>query len=172
MVSGIILAEGRVPERSDLERMLNALHTASVLDVVVVLGRQSKSTCDSFARWYSGKYLVDEGLETGLHHSIPKGFDALDQDDLHGAIVCPIAQFPLSQEIVVDLLQAFWKSHKKLIVPLVDGGCAPPVILDRTIIEEMKTGARYTSIEEIVTHYRNDVIEVPIRIDSTWRSEH
>ncbi|MBI1804673.1 MAG: NTP transferase domain-containing protein [Ignavibacteriae bacterium] len=170
MISGIVLAEQFIPEQDDCERMVRALNAARILDIVIVLGRQSEEARHSLTNWFTGKLVVNDQWEASPLQSIVKGFDTLDQTDLHGAIICPITQPHISQAFLVDLLQAFWKSHKRIVVPVLDGIRSLPVIFDAMLIEEMKTGAVPASIEDIISRHPDDVIEVPALIELTKES--
>ena len=167
MISGIILAAEENPRRDDLRQIVGALRLASVHDIVVVLGNHSGVGGDCLAGWFEGKHLFSPMKDSHLPRAILQAYEMLDQNDLHGAILCPSTQPCITQEVVVDVLRAFWMGRKRIVVPLVDGTRSVPIIVEKTVIEEMKNGLMFTAIEEIVDRHPDDVIEVSLRSEAT-----
>jgi len=164
VVSGIILIEGGVPARGDVEHIIRSLNAASVLDIVVVFGRGSNEVSNELKTWFRGKCIVDETASPDSLQRIPKGFAALDQTDLHGAIVCTVTEPLISQEIVVDLLHAFWTCQRKIIVAATERSGTTPIILDRSIIEGIEHDEVHMKLEKFISLRAEETIEVPVRV--------
>ena len=84
----------------------------------------------------------------------------LDQKDLHGVMFCPVDRPLISQALVVDLLQAFWKSKKKIILPKYNGHRGHPVIFSSELFEALRTASPDTGAREVVHNHSDEVYEM------------
>jgi molybdenum cofactor cytidylyltransferase len=132
MISAVILAAGAsqrmgkpkalltVGEKTFLQYIVDVLHSARILDIAVVLGADAEGIKQSLD-WFDGKIVLNADWQKGQLTSVISGIDALDTNDLHGAMLCPVDRPLISQSLLVDLLQAFWKSKKNIVVPSYNG---------------------------------------------------
>src|ERR1041385_8478469 len=132
MVSAIVLSAGssnrmgtpkgllKIGDKTFLRHIVDVLHSSRVLDVAIVLGSGAE-TIEQTLDWFDGKIVTNEEWERGQLSSIIAGLGVLEQKDLHGVMICPVDRPLISQSLIVDLLQAFWKSKKKIVVPVYGG---------------------------------------------------
>ena len=171
MVSAIVLAAGssnrmgtpkallKIGEKSFLRHIVEVLYSSRVLDVVIVLGSGAEQIQQTLT-WFNGKIVINENWKRGQLSSIIKGLDALEQKDLHGIMICPVDRPLITQSLVVDLLQAFWKSKKKIIIPNYDGQRGHPVIFSTDLLGELKRAPHNVGARAIVRAHPEEIFEV------------
>ncbi|MBI1805942.1 MAG: NTP transferase domain-containing protein [Ignavibacteria bacterium] len=172
MISGIILAGGyatpsQVPiallefgKKTFIQHIVDAFYSAQVSDVVVVLGSAEEGTIQ-MSSWFEGKIVSHDHSNGGVMKSVCIGYDMLDQKELHGAMICPV-QYPLmTQSLLVNVLQAYWKSNKKIVAPTYRGERGYPVIMNQSIIEETKSLPGKHDIESVLHQYDDRLLEFP-----------
>ncbi len=150
----------KIGRETFIQHIMDVLHSARIVDVVVVLGSQAEEIKKSMD-WFDGKIVLNERWQEGQLSSIVAGLDALDSHDVPAAIICPVDHPLISQSLVVDLLQAFWKSRKRIVVPTYQGRRGHPVIFDRTLFDAVRTAAPEAGARTVIHAHPGDVIEVP-----------
>jgi molybdenum cofactor cytidylyltransferase len=176
MVSAIVLSAGssqrmgtskcllKIGEKTFLQHIVEVLHSARVLDVVVVLGAEAEEIQKTLT-WFDGKVVVNNDWQKGQLSSIICGLNALDlsktdPEEIHGAVICPIDHPLISQSLLVDLLQAFWKSKKDIIIPTFKGKRGHPVIFRSLLFDELKKSSLDVGAREVVHNHPEDICEV------------
>jgi len=105
MIAGIIYGtQTSTPSR--LREAVDALHWSRVREVAIILPDGEAPP------GFDGPVVRGAGRDPLL-----AAFRALPQDELHGVLCCPADGPTLSQPLLVDLLQGFWRSGKKIILP-------------------------------------------------------
>jgi molybdenum cofactor cytidylyltransferase len=178
MISGIILAAGssqrmgspksllKIGEKKFLQYIVEVLHSARIIDVVVVLGAEAEEIRKSLT-WFDGKIVVNEEWSKGQLTSIIKGIGALDlnstePEEVNGAMICLVDHPLLTQSLLVDLLQGYWTSKKKIIIPTFNGKRGHPVIFDKKYFDEIRSAPFDVGARAVVHKYADDVCEVPV----------
>ncbi|MEO0206222.1 MAG: nucleotidyltransferase family protein [candidate division WOR-3 bacterium] len=176
MISGIVLAAGasqrmgtpkallKIGEKTFLQHIVDILHSARVLDVIVVLGADAEEIQKSLA-WFDGKIVVNENWQDGQLTSIIKGLNVLNSEkseEIHGAIICPVDHPLISQSIIVDLLQGYWKSKKKIIVPQFQNKHGHPVIFDKKLFDELRSAPLEVGAKFVVHNHPEEIFEVQV----------
>jgi molybdenum cofactor cytidylyltransferase len=179
MVSGIILAAGssqrmgspkallKIGEKTFLEHIVEQLHSARILDLVLVLGAHAEEIQPTLS-WFNGKIVINERWQEGQLTSIIAGLDALnlvnpEPEEIHGAMICPVDHPLLSQAILVELLQGFWRSHKPIILPTYEGKRGHPVIFRRDLFDEIRKAPAELGARAVVRNHPEDVSEVAMQ---------
>jgi len=176
MVSAIILAAGssrrmgkpkallNIGGKTFLQHIVGVLNSARVLDIVIVLGSEADEMKKHLG-WFGGKVVLNERWQQGQLSSIVAGLDGLDSEDVLGAMICPVDHPLIVQSLVVDLLQEFWKSNKKIVIPTFRGQRGHPVIFERSLFDEIRAAPIDVGAREVVRHHSNDVAEVPSDVE-------
>jgi len=176
MVSGIILAAGssqrmgtpkaflKIGEQTFLQHIVEQLHLARIVDLVLVLGAHAEEIQPTLS-WFNGKVVINEQWQEGQLTSIITGLDALnlvnaEPEEIHGAMICPVDHPLLSQAILVDLLQGFWRSQKRIILPTYKGKRGHPVIFHRDYFGEFRNAPPELGARAVVRNHPDDVFEV------------
>ena len=171
MISAIVLAAGasarmgepkallKIGEKTFLQHIIDVLHSACILDTVIVLGNDAveiQNTLD----WFQGKVVINDNWQQGQLSSIIAGMNMLDGTDLHGVMISPVDHPLISQGLLVDLLQTFWKSKKKIVLPVYDQKRGHPVIFSKELFDELKSAPINVGARFVVRQHSNDVAEL------------
>ena len=76
--------------------------------------------------------------------------------------MCPVDHPLLSQAIVVDLMHTFWKSHKKIIIPVYNGQRGHPVIFSAELFNELRNAPTDIGARAVVRAHPDDICEVQV----------
>ena len=178
MISGIILAAGssqrmgspkallKIGEKTFLQYIVDVLHSARVIDIVIVLGSEAEKIQPSLS-WFEGKVVVNNDWQKGQLTSIITGINSLDMtmtdpEEIHGAIICPVDHPLISQSILVNLLQEFWRSHKKIVLPTYKGRRGHPVIFGKDLFDEIRSAPIDIGARNVVRKHPEEVHEVAL----------
>ena len=178
MISGIILAAGsshrmgspksllKIGENTFLQYIVEVLHSARILDIVIVLGAEAEKIQPSLS-WFDGKIVVNNDWQKGQLASIITGINSLDMtttdpEEIHGAMICPVDHPLISQSILVNLLQEFWRRHKKIVVPTYKGTRGHPVIFAKELFDELRNAPIDVGARSVVRKHPEQVHEVAL----------
>jgi molybdenum cofactor cytidylyltransferase len=178
MISGIILAAGssqrmgspkallKIGEKTFLQYIVDALHSARIMDIVIVLGAEAEKIQQSLT-WFDGKVVVNNDWQKGQLTSIISGLNNLDMtltdlEEIHGAMICPVDHPLLTQSLLVELLQGFWRSKKKIIVPTFNNKRGHPVIFGRELFNEICSSSIDIGAKEVVHNHPDETFEVSV----------
>ncbi len=178
MISGIVLAAGssrrmgspkallKINDKTFLQHVVEVLHSARIIEVVIVLGSEAEVIQQSLS-WFTGKIVVNENWQKGQLTSIIAGINSLDIDkseseEVHGVMICPIDHPLISQSILVDLLQGFWVSKKYIIIPTFNGKRGHPVIFSRELLRELHTIPYEIGARAMLHKHPEKIFEVPV----------
>jgi molybdenum cofactor cytidylyltransferase len=179
MVSGIILAAGssqrmgtpkallKIGKQTFLQYIVEKLRSARIIDLVIVLGAHAEEIQPTLS-WFKEKIVVNDNWQQGQLTSIITGLDALnlvdpESEEIHGAIICPVDHPLLTQSTLVDLLQGFWKSKKKIILPTYNGKRGHPVIFHRDYFNDLRNAPPDLGARAVVRNHPDDVCEVTVQ---------
>ena len=167
MVSSIILVDSSVPEsevltpstrfggKTLLEYMVDVLHSACVLDIVIVIKAGSDEMM-SRLNWFQGRILTQTKGSDGEIAVVLAGAEVLEKKDLHGVMVCPISHPFMTQALIVELLQSFWKSKKRIVLPVHDEQNGYPQILSCDLFDELKALPSTSTLSNVVNAHVGD----------------
>ncbi len=173
MIVGLILAGGassrmgtpkallKIGEETFLQRIVRVLHSAQVLENFLVLGSHAEQI-QSTLLWFDGKIMVNEQWEEGQISSIKAGIAALADENIHGILLCPVDHPLLTQALLVDLLQGFWKSNKNIIIPTFNGQRGHPVIFSKAMFGALLSAPLDEGAKYVVHQYAEEILEVPV----------
>ena len=158
MIAAVILTE-IVNSKSPLSVLVKTLHEARIERILIVVHSEAEK---NMLGWFDGNILVN-GNEREPHSfaSIVKGFEATEKTELHGIMVCNEHCLHFSRDMIVDLLQAFWKSNNNIVLANINGRRSPlPFILENSIVERLTAESFSNGIESVVSRYPDEVGEV------------
>ena len=139
MIAGIIHGQSGQPTRR-LREIIGALHSARVQELALVADDGMETA------WFDGPVIRGKGTA-----SLLAAVRALPQQDLHGVLYCPLEGPKLSQSLVVDLLQGFWRSGQRIILPTKGWR---PVIIGTVLALEL---GQAQSLEEFVASHAGEI---------------
>jgi molybdenum cofactor cytidylyltransferase len=178
MISGIVLAAGssqrigtpkallKIGEKTFLQHIVEIVHSARIIDVVIVLGAEAEEIQKTII-WFDGKVVINNDWQKGQLSSIIAGLNALDltksePEEIHGAIICPVDHPLLTQSLLVDLLQGYWLSKKRIIIPTHRGKRGHPVIFDRELFDDIRNAPIDIGARAVVRNHEQEVHEVDV----------
>ena len=178
MISGIVLAAGssqrigtpkallKIGEKTFLQHIVETLHSARIIDVVIVLGAEAEEIQKTII-WFDGKVVINNDWQKGQLSSIIAGLNALDltksePEEIHGAIICPVDHPLLTQSLLVDLLQGYWLSKKRIIIPIHRGKRGHPIIFDRELFDDIRNAPIDIGARAVVRNHEQEVHEVDV----------
>ena len=178
MISGIVLAAGssqrigtpkallKIGEKTFLQHIVEIVHSARIIDVVIVLGAEAEEIQKTII-WFDGKVVINNDWQKGQLSSIITGLNALDltksePEEIHGAIICPADHPLLTQSLLVDLLQGYWLSKKRIIIPIHRGKRGHPIIFDRELFDDIRNAPIDIGARAVVRNHEQDIQEVDV----------
>ena len=178
MISGIVLAAGssqrmgtpkallKIGEKTFLQHIVETLHSARIIDVVIVVGAEAEKIQKTII-WFDGKVVINNDWHKGQLSSIIAGLNALDltksePEEIHGAIICPVDHPLLTQSLLVDLLQGYWLSKKRIIIPIHRGKRGHPIIFDRELFDDIRNAPIDIGARAVVRNHEQDIQEVDV----------
>ena len=122
-----------------IARLLAALSTANVHDVVVVLGHHADAI-EKAIRGTAATLIRNPKPDEGQAVSLRLGLSALGRE--HHAVIVALADQPLiNAQDINDLIHAFvHRADAQLVVPRVSGKPGNPVIIDALLRDEWLAG--------------------------------
>lgn len=172
MISAVILAAGSssrmgVPKalleiggKTFLRHIVDILASASVLDVTIVLGSDAERIRGSLS-WFGGTIVVNPAWHEGQLSSVISGIDAAVRNgSSEGILLCPVDHPLISHGLIAELLGAFRRSKKKIVIPVYRGRRGHPVIFAATLLEDLRYAPSETGARAVVHRYPEEVAEV------------
>jgi molybdenum cofactor cytidylyltransferase len=171
MIGAIVLAAGasarmgkpkallRIGDKTFVHHIVDVLHSAGVQDVVIVLGSEA-DRIKKLLGGIDGSVVINEAWRLGQLSSIIKGLDAISRTDIEAIIICPVDHPLISQRLIEDLLSAFRKSHKNIVVPVYKEKRGHPVIFSRSMFEEIRKAPINIGAREVLRNHSHDIVEV------------
>lgn len=156
----------KIGEKTFLQHIVEALHSARIIDVVIVLGAEAEKIQKTLT-WFDGKVVVNDEWQKGQLTSIITGLNNLDMtatdpEEIHGAIICPADHPLLTQSLLVDLLQGYWLSKKRIIIPIHRGKRGHPVIFDRELFDDIRNAPLDIGARAVVRNHEQEVHKVDV----------
>ena len=173
MISAVVLAAGAsmrmgrpkalltIGAKTFLQNIIEALHSARILDVVVVLGSDAGTIREGMS-WFDGKIVVNPAWQNGQLSSIIAGLDGVSRTGVHGVMICPVDHPLLSQGLLVGLLQAYWQSRKRIIIPVCEGRRGHPVIFDASLFDALRSAPGDVGARAVIRAHPGEVNEVAV----------
>jgi len=147
--------------RPVLQHVLDALASAGVGDVVVVLGGDAPAV-EAAITWRDERRVVNPAPERGLASSLQVGFEAVGPDAT--AVLVALGDQPLvSPEVVRSLVDAPADPKRPIVVPVYpDDGGRNPVLLRRAAFGLVAEASGDRGLGPVLAAYPELVAEVPV----------
>jgi molybdenum cofactor cytidylyltransferase len=99
--------------------------------------------------WEKGQL---SSIQTGIR-SLPAGTD--------GMLLCLIDHPLVSKPLINELIEAFYKKHAPIVLPVYEGRRGHPVIFAATLYQELLDAPLDTGARTVVWAHAQEVLEVP-----------
>src|SRR6059036_2248292 len=172
MISAIVLAAGTSSRmgspkplltlggRPLLERVLETVRDAAVDDIVVVLGHEADRVRDGVS--FDGAHaVVNPAYIEGMSTSLQAGVRAADPRSDGFLIV--LGDQPFVQSATINtLIERRNGSQAKILIPTYGGARGNPVLLDRSLSEEVQSITGDQGCRAIFGRHTQGILEVPV----------
>ncbi|TMA01069.1 MAG: hypothetical protein E6J97_03280, partial [Methanobacteriota archaeon] len=172
MISAIVLAAGTSSRmgspkplltlggRPLLERVLETVRDAAVDDIVVVLGHEADRVRDGVS--FDGTHtVVNPAYIEGMSTSLQAGVRAADPRSDGFLIV--LGDQPFVQSATINtLIERRNGSQAKILIPTYGGARGNPVLLDRSLSEDVQSITGDQGCRAIFGHHTRGILEVPV----------
>jgi len=172
MISAIVLAAGTssrmgspkpllmVGGRTLLEHVLQTVRDAHVDDIVVVLGHEANRV-RSHVSFDGARSVVNPAYAEGMSSSIRAGVQAADARSDGFLIV--LGDQPFVDPATIGALMARRNgSNAKILIPTYEGRRGNPVLLDRSLSEEVQSITGDQGCRAIFGRHSQGILEVPV----------
>ena len=170
-VAAIILAAGRsrrigkfkplLPfgNKTVIESCVSNLRTASVAEIVVVLGHRAEDVREKL-KSASVAFVTNPNPDSEMSASIVLGVDALT--DIARAVLITPADHPAIHPETIGLLIEKWRGGAKLIQPDFEGKGGHPVLIDLSYRDELKRLDPHAGLRGFFDKHRADVLRLGV----------
>ena len=147
--------------RPILQHVLDALATAGVADLVVVLGRDAAAV-EAAIEWRSERRVVNPDPERGLSSSLSLGFEAIGADAR--AVLVALGDQPLvAVEVIRGLLDAPVRASRPFVVPAyADERGRNPVLVRRAAFDLVAEATGDRGLGPVLAAHPELVAEIPV----------
>ena len=178
MIAAIILAAGessrmgspkaRLPfpeadgtETTFLDHLLRVFGESQAEPVVVVLGHDADNLAHDF-QFGSARVVINRDYRDGMLSSIQAGVRALDNDDVRGALVCPVDHPDIDPVVVDTLIRRFEDSSSAVAIPVHEGRRGHPVLFSSDVFPELIAAPKEVGARQVVWDHQEDLLEVEV----------
>lgn len=172
MIEAIVLAAGesrrmglpkpllRFGDTTFLEQILGVLRTCEVGGITVVLGARAaviRASTDLSA----AQVVVNENWQEGQLSSLAAGLRSVAA--LTDAVLLCLVDNPLvTTDVIGRIIDAFRKSHKPIVIPVVHGRRGHPALFARAVFDELLHAPAHEGARHVVNADRTRVLEVEV----------
>jgi len=147
------LAFAQLHDTIVVQHMVNALRASRVLDIILVFDGENENLSLS---WFDGAVAFHSQPQNILS-SVIVGIETLRSNNLHGVLICPVTTPFLSQSLVVDVLQGFWRSQNNIVVPVHNGQRGNPIVIASPLFDDL---IKTSSLDYFLEAHRDDLVEI------------
>lgn len=175
MISAILLAAGESSrmegafkpllkwgKRTVIGACVESLRKSRVDEIIVVLGHRESEIRPVLAG--SGvAFAINQDYKQGMLSSIKTGLAQLSPQST--AVLVALVDQPMVSAATIDqLIDAYQKGDKKIVVPVCQGHHGHPIILDRELEDDIMIldDTSPDGLRAVINAYRDEILEVPV----------
>ncbi|MEP7274253.1 MAG: nucleotidyltransferase family protein [Acidobacteriota bacterium] len=175
MISAILLAAGESSrmegafkpllkwgKRTVIGACVDSLNKSKVCEIIVVLGHREQEV-RSFLAGSGVQYAINPDYRQGMLSSIKTGFAQLSSRP-DTVLIALVDQPMVTSDIIDQLIDAYEKGGKKIVVPVSHGRHGHPIIISREFEGEIMLldDASPEGLRAVVNSHRDEILEVPV----------
>ena len=154
-------------ETTIIESVVQTALDSSVDGVLVVLGADREAIKEQLRR-YPVSQVVNAGYREGMLSSIQVGLRALPQSARAAAVM--LGDQPSVNSVITDeLIGAYQKTRKGIVIPVCGGRRGHPVIIDTKYTKEILGLGPEAGLRQLNRNHPDDVLEVEFPFESVLR---
>ncbi len=105
--------------------------------------------------------VVNPDWERGQLSSIQTAIRSLAGAAINGIVLCLVDHPLITSALVNDLIEAFYRSGKSVVLPVFQGRRGHPVIFAKTLFDELLSASTEKGARAVVWNHQDQVEEVP-----------
>jgi molybdenum cofactor cytidylyltransferase len=142
-----------------IERIISALRQTRVRRIVVVLGHHVAEIGERISH-FPVEIIVNEDYKKGQLSSLQAAIRSLDLDEVDGILVHLVDHPFLSTELVDKMIERFYASGKKIVVPIHRGKRGHPVMFARSLFAELLDAPLDKGAKTVVRAHGAETLEI------------
>jgi molybdenum cofactor cytidylyltransferase len=148
-------------ESTFLDHLLGVFQASRAEPVVVVLGHDAEELERAFD-FGSARVVVNRNYRDGMLSSIQAGIRALSDDDVDGALICPVDHPAVDPTVVDALIRRFEEDRPPVLLPVHDGRRGHPVLFSSRVFSELLGAPKTVGARQVVWDHQEDLLEVDV----------
>ena len=177
MLPGIVLAAGDsvrmgspkallpTPDgRTFVTRIVQTLHEAGIVEVVVVSGRDHEALVEILKENVAAPPLVvcNTDSSRGQLSSLWVGMDAVLRSDTDAILVTLVDVPMVAVSTVTHVIDAWQRTRAPIVRPAIGARHGHPVIFDRAILGELRDASIDAGAKAVVRAHERDIVNVAV----------
>jgi molybdenum cofactor cytidylyltransferase len=142
-----------------IERIISALRQTRAGKIVVVLGHHVAEIGERISH-LPVKVVVNKDYKKGQLSSMQAAIRNLDAGEVDGILVHLVDHPFLSSNLVDKMIEQFYASGKKIIVPVHRGKRGHPVLFARSLFPELLDAPAEQGAKAVVRAHQNETLEI------------
>jgi len=172
MLTAVILAAGEskrmgspkalLPyhDRTFLEHLVEITKHPKIGSQLIVLGAGAEAISNHVGLTPE-MTVVNPDWESGQLSSIKAALKSIGSRPTDGILLCLVDHPLISSGLIADLVEAFYRTNKLIVLPTLRGKRGHPVIFSAKLFGELLAAPETTGARSVVWNYAAEVCEVP-----------
>jgi CTP:molybdopterin cytidylyltransferase MocA len=154
----------RAPEgRPFVTRIVETLHEAGIVELVVVTGRDHDALVDVLSRSRVKASIVrNTDPSRGQLSSLWVGMDAVVRADTEAILVTLVDVPMVAVSTVTRVVTAWQRTHAPIVRPAIGDRHGHPVIFDRSVLAALRAAPIDAGAKTVVRAHERDLLNVPV----------
>jgi len=154
-------------EKTIIETVIDNVMKSKVEKILVVLG-SNREKIEQRIKNYSLKIAFNPNFQSGMLSSVHAGFQALPEN-AQAALVVLGDQPSISTPVINELIDAYKKTRKGIVLPVHKSERGHPVLIDMKYRSEVENLSPDIGLRGTVYDHPEDILEVEVKSQSILR---
>jgi molybdenum cofactor cytidylyltransferase len=142
-----------------IERIISVLSQTRAGRIVIVLGRHVEEIKERISR-LPVRIVVNRDYKKGQLSSLQAAIRSLDADEVDGILVHLVDHPFLSSNLVDTMIEQFYATGKKIVVPIHCGKRGHPVLFARSLFPELLDAPLEQGAKAVVRAHQSETLEI------------
>jgi molybdenum cofactor cytidylyltransferase len=149
--------------RPFVTRIVETLHEAGIVELVVVTGRDHDALVDVLSRTRVQPLIVRNiDPSRGQLSSLWVGMDSVVGPDTEGILVTLVDVPMVAVSTVTRVVTAWQRTHAPIVRPAIGDRHGHPVIFDRSVFGALRGASIDVGAKTVVRAHERDLLNVPV----------
>ncbi len=149
--------------RPFVTRIVETLHQAGIVEIVVVSGRDHDALVNVLSRARVKASIVrNNDPSRGQLSSLWVGMDAVVKTDTQGILVTLVDVPMVAVSTVTRVITEWQRSRAPIVRPAIGDRHGHPVIFDRSVLESLRGAPIDAGAKTVVRAHEHDLLNVPV----------